>query len=99
MCYNNNREGQSPSQRCHYRVCRFGDYLTKNKSQIHKTKREVTQMEMFICVNGKQIGDAISGCEYIGEAWVKAQELAEMLDVSCALVSAETGEVIAWWEA
>lgn len=55
-------------------------------------------MEMFIYVNGKQIGDAISGCEYIGDAWVKAQELAEALDVSCALVSAETGEVIAWWE-
>ena len=61
-------------------------------------KREVIQMAMLIYVNGKQIGNAISGCEYIGEAWVKAQELAEMLDVSCALVSAETGEVIAWWE-
>ena len=55
-------------------------------------------MEMMIYVNGKQIGGAISGCEFIGEAWVKAQELAEILDVSCALVSAETGEVIAWWE-
>ena len=55
-------------------------------------------MEMMIYVDGKQIGEIISGCEYIGEAWVKAQELAEMLDVSCALVSAETGEVIAWWE-
>lgn len=55
-------------------------------------------MRMLIYVNGHQIGGAISGCEYIGEAWVKAQELAEMLDVSCALVSAETGEVIAWWE-
>ena len=55
-------------------------------------------MEMMIYVNGKQISEAISGCEYIGEAWVKAQELAEMLDVSCALVSAETGEVIVWWE-
>lgn len=55
-------------------------------------------MEMMIYVNGKQIGEAISGCEYIGEAWVRAQALAEMLDVSCALVSAETGEVIAWWE-
>ena len=55
-------------------------------------------MEMMIYVNGKQVSGVISGCEYIGEAWVKAQELAEMLDVSCALVSAETGEVIAWWE-
>ena len=55
-------------------------------------------MEMMIYVDGKQIGSIINGCEYIGEAWVKAQELAEMLDVSCALVSAETGEVIAWWE-
>ena len=55
-------------------------------------------MAMLIYVNGKQIGGAISGCEFIGEAWVKAQDLAEMLDVSCALVSAETGEVIALWE-
>ena len=55
-------------------------------------------MEMMIYVNGKQIGEAISGCEYIGEAWVRAQALAEILDVSCALVSAETGEVIACWE-
>ena len=55
-------------------------------------------MRMLIYVNGKQIGIAISGCENIGEAWVKAQELAEMLDSSCALVSTETGEVIAWWE-
>jgi hypothetical protein len=55
-------------------------------------------MAMLIYVNGQQIGNAIAGCEYIGEAWVKAQELAETLDVSCALVSAETGEVIAWWE-
>ena len=61
-------------------------------------KREVIKMEMMIYVNGKQIGEAISGCEYIGEAWVRAQALAEILDVSCALVSAETGEVIAWWE-
>ena len=61
-------------------------------------KREVTKMRMLIYVNGHQIGNAIAGCEYIGEAWVKAQELAEMLDVSCALVNAETGEVIAWWE-
>lgn len=60
--------------------------------------REVVKMKMMIYVNGKQISGAISGCEFIGEAWVKAQELAEMLDVSCALVSAETGEVIAWWE-
>ena len=55
-------------------------------------------MEMMIYVNGKQIGGIISGCEFIGEAWVKAQELAKMLDVSCALVNAETGEVIAYWE-
>ena len=55
-------------------------------------------MEMRIYINGFPMGDAVSGCEFIGEAWVKAQELAEMLGVSCALVSAETGEVIAWWE-
>ena len=55
-------------------------------------------MVMMIYVDGKQIGNAIAGCEYIGEAWVTAQKLAEMLDVSCALVSAETGEVIACWE-
>ena len=55
-------------------------------------------MAMLIYVNGHQIGDAISGCDFIGEAWVRAQGLAEMLDVSCALVNAETGEVIAYWE-
>ena len=55
-------------------------------------------MEMLIYVDRKQIGGAISGCEFIGEAWVKAQELAETLGVSCGLVCAETGEVIAWWE-
>lgn len=55
-------------------------------------------MKMLIYVNGYPMGKAISGCEFIGEAWVKAQELAEMLDVSCSLTSAETGEVIAWWE-
>ena len=55
-------------------------------------------MAMLIYVNGLQIGNAICGGEYIGEAWVKAQELAEMLDVSCAFGSAETGEVIALWE-
>ena len=64
----------------------------------YRKLREVIKMQVMIYVNGKQISDVISGCEYIGEAWVKAQELAEMLDVSCALVSAETGEVIAWWE-
>ena len=55
-------------------------------------------MEMMIYVNGQQIGGIISGCEFIGDAWVKAQKLAETLNVSCGLVSAETGEVIAWWE-
>ena len=55
-------------------------------------------MEMLIYVDGKQIGETIRGCEFIGEAWVKAQELAEMLDVSCALVDADTGEVLVWWE-
>ena len=64
----------------------------------YSKEREVILMAMLIYVNGHKIGGAISGCEYIGEAWVKAQELAEILDVSCALVSAETGEVIAWWE-
>lgn len=75
--------------------------LTNNQKYaiiITERKREVIKMEMIIYVNGYPMGGAISGCEYIGEAWVKAQELAEMLDVSCALVSAETGEVIAWWE-
>lgn len=55
-------------------------------------------MEMVICLNGNPVSEPLSGCDFIGEAWVKGQELAEMLDVSCALVSAETGEVIAFWE-
>ena len=55
-------------------------------------------MEMLIYVNGHQIGNAIAGCEFIGDAWVKAQELAEILDVSCGLADAETGEVFVWWE-
>ena len=56
-------------------------------------------MKFDIYVNGYCINKtAISGCEFVGDAWVKAQELAEMLNTSCALVSAETGEVVAWWE-
>ena len=55
-------------------------------------------MKFNIYVDGKCLGNAICGCEFVGEAWVKAQELAEMLDVSCALVDAETGEVVMWWE-
>lgn len=54
-------------------------------------------MKMWIYVNGNLVGEA-SGCEFVGEAWVKAQQLAELLDVNCALVSAETGEVLALWE-
>ena len=61
-------------------------------------KREVNKMDAIIYVNGNQTSGVISGCEFIGEAWVNAQKLAEMLGVSCALVNAETGEVIAWWE-
>ena len=55
-------------------------------------------MEMIIYLNGYPMGEAINGCELIGEAWVKAQELAETLNLSCALISAETGEVMVWWE-
>ena len=55
-------------------------------------------MKFYIYVDGQRIGNPICGCEFIGEAWVKAQKLAEMLNSSCALASAETGEVIAWWE-
>lgn len=55
-------------------------------------------MGMWIYLNGRQTSEIISGCEFIGEAWVQAQRLAELLNVSCALVSAETGEVIAYWE-
>jgi hypothetical protein len=75
--------------------------LTNNQKYailITESEREVTKMEMMIYVNGYPMSGAISGCEYIGEAWLKAQALAELLGVSCALVSAETGEVIAWWE-
>lgn len=55
-------------------------------------------MKMMIYVNGMLVSGMISGCEFVGEAWVKAQQLADLLDVSCALVDADTGEVIAWWE-
>lgn len=54
-------------------------------------------MTMIIYVNGMLVG-AASGCEAVGEAWVKAQQLAELLGVDCALVSAETGEVLVLWE-
>ena len=54
-------------------------------------------MTMYIYINGKYIGEA-SGCEAVGEAWVRAQRLAEMLCVDCALVGAETGEVLVLWE-
>ena len=69
-----------------------------NNYSEREVMKEVIIMDMMIYVNGKQISDVIGGCEFIGEAWVRAQKLAEMLNVSCALVCAETGEVIAWWE-
>ena len=53
---------------------------------------------MYIYVNGNQVSGMICGCEYVGKVWVQAQKLAELLDVDCALVSAETGEIIALWE-
>ena len=53
---------------------------------------------MYIYVNGNLVSGMICGCEYVGETWVKAQQLAELLCVSCALVSAETGEVLVLWE-
>ena len=52
---------------------------------------------MMIYLDGEIVGVA-SGCELVGEAWVKAQQLAELLCVDCALVSAETGEVLVLWE-
>ena len=54
-------------------------------------------MEMYIYLGGKYIGKAC-GCEFVGEAWVQTQRLAEMLDTDCALVSADTGEVLVLWE-
>ena len=54
-------------------------------------------MTMHIYINGKYIG-AASGCEATGEAWVQAQRLAGMLNTDCALVNAETGEVLVLWE-
>lgn len=38
---------------------------------------------------------SISGCEFAWEAYRKACEFAEMVGKDCALVDAETGEVIA----
>lgn len=55
-------------------------------------------MAMRIYLDGYPVGGVIDGCEFVGDAWVQAQKLAETLDATCALVSAETGEVIAWWE-
>lgn len=37
----------------------------------------------------------VSGCEFAWETYRKACELAEMVGKDCALVDAETGEVIA----
>ena len=54
-------------------------------------------MEMMIYLDGKIVGVA-SGCEFVGEVWVQTQKLAELLCVDCALVSAETGEVLVLWE-
>lgn len=41
---------------------------------------------------------AIISCEKVGDAWVKAQKLAETIGTTCWLVSAETGEIIILWE-
>lgn len=54
-------------------------------------------MTMMIYLDGKCVGLA-SGCEFVGEVWVQTQRLAELLEVSCALVNAETGEVVILWE-
>ena len=54
-------------------------------------------MEMAIYLGGNCVCVA-SGCEFIGEVWVKIQQLAELLCVPCALVSTETGEVLVLWE-
>ena len=54
-------------------------------------------MTMMIYLDGKCVG-IVSGCEATGEAWIQTQRLAEILCVSCALVSAETREVLLLWE-
>lgn len=54
-------------------------------------------MDMWIYVNGHLVGTAC-GCEAVGEAFIKAQQLAEALGVDCSMVSTETGEVLAMWE-
>ena len=53
-------------------------------------------MTMLVYIAGDCVG-AVSGCEATGEVWVQTQRLAEMLNTDCALVSAETGEVLVWW--
>ena len=54
-------------------------------------------MAMLVYIAGECVG-AVSGCEATGEVWVQAQRLAEMLNTDCALVSAETGEVLVLWK-
>ena len=41
----------------------------------------------------------VSGCEFAWEVYNKARELAEMVGKDCALIDAETGEVIANFDA
>ena len=53
-------------------------------------------MTMLVYIAGECVG-AVSGCEATGEVWVQTQRLAEMLSVDCALVSADTGEVLVLW--
>jgi hypothetical protein len=65
--------------------------------KILQERKERRKMAMMIYLDGKCVGVA-SGCEFVGEVWVQTQRLAELLCVDCALVSAETGEVLVLWE-
>jgi hypothetical protein len=63
-----------------------------------ENEREVTKMftiALWDLQNGWVEIASVSGCEFAYEAYRKACEFAELVSKDCALVDAETGEVIA----
>ena len=55
-------------------------------------------MKLYIYINDQRIDSPLTNDETLIVAWGEAQELAEELGVSCKLINAETGTVIALWE-
>lgn len=54
-------------------------------------------MEFDVFVGDVCVASGICGCEFVGEVCERAKALAAVLEEPCALVSVDTGEVVALW--